>query len=177
MLVTPVKTHLHQIYHPSPVWLSQWWELWRTDECQTYQWPKVPDWHQSDNYFDFLKIYAKLLFCILAQSQHVVLCYVTFGKCYVLPKALAIAMLSRRPIRGIIARPPPRSCCRHMMWNHIKNQSYLNIQKSIIFENKTTSLTSTMSLKDTIVPFGVISEKGGGLNGGRPLVVFPVRVK
>lgn len=38
-------------------------------------------------------------------------------------------------------------------------------------------LTFTISPKETMVPLAVVSEVGGGLNGGSPRVVFPVIVK
>lgn len=37
-------------------------------------------------------------------------------------------------------------------------------------------LTSTISPKETTVPLAVVSEVGGGLNGGSPWEVFPVIV-
>lgn len=38
-------------------------------------------------------------------------------------------------------------------------------------------LTFVMSLNVITVPLAIVSERGGALKGGRPLAVFPVRLK
>lgn len=109
-----------------------------------------------------------------------------------LPKALAIAMLSSRPMKGITASPPPKSWIKHTEkmqsaaflanWDNFGEVKVATLSFNQNLYHRPASgfisllLTSTISPKGTMVPLAVMSEVGGGLNGGSPWEVFPVIV-
>lgn len=97
-------------------------------------------------------------------------------------------MLSNRPMKGITASPPPKSFKTHREEDETVSSSFWEQRdsgsetfSSIIYQKDPVTagflLTITISPKETMVPLAVVSEVGGGLNGGSPRVVFPVIVK
>lgn len=94
-------------------------------------------------------------------------------------------MLSNRPMKGITASPPPKPFKKKQRGRRDSQLLFLRTDSgsescnSMIYRKDPAFpllLTCTISPKDTKVPLAVVSEVGGGVNGGSPWVVFPVTV-